>query len=154
MQLLKVKLPHSIQESWPFILLFSLSLCLSLSLSLIHTHTHHTHTRTHTHTHTHHYAYICSKERKHGTAHASAEHVLRTSHIAFEQRPSMLSSEHPDNSYRGFVNVIIILLILANMRIVIQVGPPCPPMLSWSETMVRQLELKHHTHTHAHTQRT
>jgi len=32
----------------------------------------------------------------------------------------MLSSEHPDNSYRGFVNVIIILLILANMRIVIQ----------------------------------
>lgn len=33
----------------------------------------------------------------------------------------MLSSEHPDNSYRGFVNVAIILLILANLRIVIQV---------------------------------
>ena len=33
----------------------------------------------------------------------------------------MLSTEHPDNNYRGFVNVIIILLIMANMRIVIQV---------------------------------
>jgi diacylglycerol O-acyltransferase-1 len=41
-------------------------------------------------------------------------------HVQFEQRPSMLSSEHPDNSYRGFVNVIIILLIMANIRIVIQ----------------------------------
>jgi hypothetical protein len=42
-------------------------------------------------------------------------------HIAFAVRPSMLSTEHPDNNYRGFVNVIIILLIMANMRIVIQV---------------------------------
>jgi len=42
-------------------------------------------------------------------------------HIAFVVRPSMLSTEHPDNNYRGFVNVIIILLIMANMRIVIQV---------------------------------
>jgi diacylglycerol O-acyltransferase-1 len=40
--------------------------------------------------------------------------------VAFDARPSMLSSEHPDNSYRGLVNVMIILLILANLRIVIQ----------------------------------
>ena len=44
----------------------------------------------------------------------------RASHVEFEARPSMLSSEHPDNSYRGFVNVVIILLIMANMRVVIQ----------------------------------
>eukprot|EP00802_Teleaulax_amphioxeia_P009995 Tamp_10020.p1 GENE.Tamp_10020~~Tamp_10020.p1 ORF type:complete len:534 (-),score=131.92 Tamp_10020:436-2037(-) len=44
----------------------------------------------------------------------------KAAHIAFATRPSMLSTEHPDNNYRGFVNVIIILLILANMRIVIQ----------------------------------
>jgi hypothetical protein len=54
----------------------------------------------------------------------------KPSHIAFEPRPSMLSSEHPDNSYRGFVNVAIILLILANLRIVIQVQAQTVPVLA------------------------
>ncbi|EKX39945.1 hypothetical protein GUITHDRAFT_113937 [Guillardia theta CCMP2712] len=40
--------------------------------------------------------------------------------LSFAPRPSLFSSEHPSNSYRGFVNVLIILLLMSNLRIVIQ----------------------------------
>ena len=63
----------------------------------------------------------CSFDTKRWERQIPANEDGNSSHIAFAARPSMLSTEHPDNNYRGFVNVIIILLILANMRIVIQV---------------------------------
>jgi hypothetical protein len=31
--------------------------------------------------------------------------------VKFRCRPSMMSSEHPENNYRGFVNCLIILLV-------------------------------------------
>lgn len=37
----------------------------------------------------------------------------------FSQRPSLLSSEYSANSYRGFLNLMIILLILSNFRLVL-----------------------------------
>lgn len=38
----------------------------------------------------------------------------------FKARPSQLSHHHPENDYRGFVNVCIILLVVGNVRIIIQ----------------------------------
>ncbi len=37
--------------------------------------------------------------------------VRMDSVVKFRTRPSMMSSEHPENNYRGFVNVLIILLV-------------------------------------------
>ena len=61
-----------------------------------------------------------SAKQDHPGRRVQSQAAGRASHVEFEARPSMLSSEHPDNSYRGFVNVVIILLIMANMRVVIQ----------------------------------
>eukprot|EP00283_Hemiselmis_rufescens_P007826 CAMPEP_0173430106 /NCGR_PEP_ID=MMETSP1357-20121228/8625_1 /TAXON_ID=77926 /ORGANISM="Hemiselmis rufescens, Strain PCC563" /LENGTH=422 /DNA_ID=CAMNT_0014394387 /DNA_START=29 /DNA_END=1297 /DNA_ORIENTATION=- len=40
--------------------------------------------------------------------------------MAFKERPSHLSSEHPNNNHRGFVNCAMILLVMGNVRIAIQ----------------------------------
>jgi len=58
------------------------------------------------------------EQKSHG--HAPKGDVTVANAVVFEARPSMLSSEHPDNNYRGFVNVLIILLVLGNLKIVIR----------------------------------
>mmetsp|Transcript_33761 Transcript_33761/g.65824 ORF Transcript_33761/g.65824 Transcript_33761/m.65824 type:complete len:449 (+) Transcript_33761:56-1402(+) len=40
--------------------------------------------------------------------------------ISFQDRPSHLSSEHPSNNLRGFVNCAMILLVVGNLRIAMQ----------------------------------
>ena len=43
--------------------------------------------------------------------HIETREVRTDSVVRFRARPSMMSSEHPETNYRGFVNVLIILLV-------------------------------------------
>ena len=46
--------------------------------------------------------------------HKKEQRELRVeSVVKFRSRPSMMSSEHPENNYRGFVNCLIILLVIS-----------------------------------------
>ena len=47
----------------------------------------------------------------HAQSQIQTREVRMDSVVKFRSRPSMMSSEHPENNYRGFVNVLIILLV-------------------------------------------
>jgi hypothetical protein len=60
---------------------------------------------------------VSSPEKKadesnnHARENFQTREVRTDSVVKFRARPSMMSSEHPENNYRGFVNVLIILLV-------------------------------------------